>query len=246
MRIVIAGGHGRVALILERILAGRGDAVAGIIRNPAQTSALEAVGAQPLVADLETASVAQIAELVQGADAVVMAAAAGAGTQADRKELVDRNAAVLLADAAETAGVRRYLIVSSMGADTQAVDGAVSPEFRTYLREHDPHNGQDENGSSPLFGAYLRAKGAADEALRARTTLDLTILRPGLLNDDKGTGRIRMAPSTGAGSIPREDVASVLAALLDAPLTAGKTVEIISGDTPIPQAVAALAQETAP
>lgn len=246
MRIVIAGGHGRVALLLERVLAKRGDAVAGIIRKSAQADDLVAVGAQPLVADLETASVEDITELVRGADAVVFAAAAGAGTGSERKELVDRDAAVLLADAAEAAGVRRYLAVSSMGADTQAVDGAVDPEFRAYLRQHDPNNGQDQHGSSPLFGAYLRAKGAAEEALRTRGTLDLTILRPGLLCDDKGSGRVLLAPSAGVGSVPREDVASVLAALLDVPATAGKTVELISGDTSIPEAVAALAQGAAP
>lgn len=240
MRIVIAGGHGRVALLLERILAERGDSVAGIIRKPEQADDLIAVGAQPFVADLATASVERIAELVQDADAVVFAAAAGAGTGTERKKLVDRDAALLLADGAEAAGVRRYLVVSSMGADPQAVDGAVDPEFRAYLRQHDPNNGQDEHGSSPLFGAYLRAKGAADEALRARETLDLTILRPGLLNDDKGTGKVLLAPATGVGSVPREDVAAVLAALLDTPGAAGQTVELISGETPVAQAVAAL------
>ncbi|TWD17684.1 putative NAD(P)-binding protein [Streptomyces sp. T12] len=118
----------------------------------------------------------------------------------------------------------------------------MDPEFRAYLRQNDPHNGQDEHGSSPLFGAYLRAKGAADEALRERSALNVTILRPGLLSDNRGTGRVLMAPTVGAGSVPRQDVAAVLVSLLDTPESGGLTVELISGDTPIAQAVTALEQ----
>src|SRR5690349_1227835 len=117
MRTVIAGGHGQIALRLERLLAARGDGVAGLIRNPAQADDLRETGAEPVVLDLEAASVDQVAAVLQGADAAVFAAGAGAGSGAARKLTVDRDAAVLLADAAEAAGVRRFVIVSSMGAD---------------------------------------------------------------------------------------------------------------------------------
>jgi uncharacterized protein YbjT (DUF2867 family) len=218
VRIVIAGGHGKIALILERLLSARGDSVAGLIRNPAQVSDLEAAGAEALVVDLEKASVAEVAKHVRGADAVVFAAGAGPGSGAARKETVDRDAAILLADAALEAGVSRYLIVSSIGADKRA----------------------DDPGTDPVFAAYLRAKAAADRAVQARTGLEATIVRPGHLTDEPGTGRVAIAESTGLGSIPRADVAAVLVELLDLPATGGHAFDLIGGDTAIPDAVAAV------
>ena len=221
MRIVIAGGHGKIALILERLLSQRGDSVAGFIRNPAHAADLEAAGAEPLVVDLENASVDEVATHLQGADAVVFAAGAGPGSGAARKETVDRDAAILLAEAAEAAGVVRYLMVSAMGADTEAPDGA----------------------GDPVFVAYLRAKGAADDSVRVRKALDSTIVRPGLLTNDPGTGRVTIADDAGHERIPREDVAAVLLAVLDQPGTAGQTFEVISGDTPIADAVTTSTRE---
>jgi uncharacterized protein YbjT (DUF2867 family) len=218
MRVVIAGGHGKIALILERLLAGRGDSVAGFIRNPAQVADLESAGADALVVDLEDTSVDEVAGHLRGADAVVFAAGAGPGSGAARKETVDRDAAILLADAAESAGVERYLMISAMAAD--------------------PHATADDE----VFQVYLRAKGVADEAIRSRTALEWTIVRPGALTNDEATGRVRIAESTDRGSIPRADVAAVLVACLDEPGTARRSFDVISGDTPIAEAVAALAR----
>jgi nucleoside-diphosphate-sugar epimerase len=214
MRVVIAGGHGKIALILERLLAERGDSVAGFIRNPDHIADLQAVGAEAVVVDLEQASVEEVAAHLDGADAVVFAAGAGPGSGAARKETVDRDAAILLADAAEAAKVRRYVIISSINADANA-----------------PHT-RDE-----VFTAYLRAKGAADDNVRARTGLDTTVVRPGHLTDDPGTGLVTAAARTQRGDIPREDVAAVLLAVLDTPASAGQTFDVISGDTPIGKAV---------
>ena len=215
-RVVIAGGHGKIALSLERLLSQRGDSVAGFIRNPDHAPDLSAVGAEALVTDLENASVDDVAAHLGGADAVVFAAGAGPGSGAARKETVDRDAAILLADAAETAKVARYVMISSIGADAEAPDDV----------------------GDPVFVAYLRAKGAADDNVRARNALSSTIVRPGHLTNDPGTGRVMIADDTGHGSIPREDVAAVLLAVLDTPGTAGQTFEVISGDTPIAEAVA--------
>ncbi|HET6861380.1 MAG TPA: SDR family oxidoreductase [Streptomyces sp.] len=212
MRIVIAGGHGQIALRLERLLAARGHGVAGIIRNAGQSDELRAGGAEPVVLDLESASVEQVAEVLSGADAVVFAAGAGPGSSTERKETVDRDAAVLFADAAEQAGVRRYVIVSSMGADAE-------------------HPGDE------IFDAYLRAKGAADDAVRARASLDWTVLRPGALTNDAGTGLVTLGASTGRGPVPRDDVAATLAELLETPSTAGLTLELIGGAVPVTVAV---------
>ena len=221
MRIVIAGGHGKIALILERLLSQRGDSVAGFIRNPAHAADLEAAGAEPLVVDLESASVDEVAAHLRGADAVVFAAGAGPGSGAARKETVDRDAAILLADAAEAAKVGRYLMVSSINADAEAPDDA----------------------GDPVFVAYLRAKGAADNNVRTREALDSTIVRPGHLTNDPGTGRVTIGTDTGGGSIPRDDVAAVLLAVLDAPGTVGQTFDLISGDTPIVEALTTSSRE---
>ncbi|WP_329570995.1 NAD(P)H-binding protein [Kitasatospora sp. NBC_01266] len=219
MRIVIAGGHGQIALHLEHLLAARGDQPVGLIRRPEQADDLRRRGAEPVLFDLESAAPEQLAKILDGADAVVFAAGAGPGSGAARKDTVDRGAAVLLADAAELAGVRRYLMLSSMGADAHAGDVA-----------------------DPVFGAYLRAKGAADDNLRARAALDWTVLRPGRLTDEPGTGLVQLAATTGRGAVPREDVAAVLAALLadPAPL-ARRTVELVSGPLDTAAAIAAAA-----
>ncbi|MFB7517808.1 SDR family oxidoreductase [Streptomyces sp. NPDC056144] len=212
MRIVIAGGHGQIALRLERILATGGHEVAGIIRRQEQGDDLREAGAEPVVLDLESASVEMVAAVLQGADAAVFAAGAGPGSGAGRKETVDRGAAVLFAEAAERAGVRRHVVVSSMGADAA-------------------HEGDE------IFDAYLRAKGAADDDVRGRKGLDWTILRPGALTDEPGTGRVRLEARTGRGPVPRDDVAAVIAELLDTPATAGLTLELVGGSTPVAVAV---------
>lgn len=189
-----------------------------MIRKPGQAGALLAAGAEPVVCDLESATVEELVRHLEGADAAVFAAGAGPGSGIERKDTVDRAAAALFADAAEAAGVRRYVIVSSMGADREP------PE-----------------DTDPVFAAYLRAKGAADDDVRSRAGLDWTVLRPGRLTDDPGTGRVTLAESTGRGEVTRDDVAAVLAALLAEPDTAGRTLELIGGDIPVEQAVKAVA-----
>ncbi|MHA7663764.1 NAD(P)H-binding protein [Mycolicibacterium sp. HS_4_1] len=215
MRVVIAGGHGKIALLLEQLLARRGDTVAGLIRNPAHAPDVEAAGATAIVLDLERASVADVAAQLEGADAVVFAAGAGPGSGAERKQTVDRDAAILLADAAEAAGVARYVMVSAISADDRSLDA----------------------GYDPVFLAYIRAKAEADADVRGRSGLATTIVRPGRLTDEAGTGLVHIAENTGRGSIPRADVAAVLLAVLDAPETAGRTFELISGNAPITAAL---------
>ncbi|MFP1627456.1 SDR family oxidoreductase [Streptomyces sp. 5K101] len=212
MRIVIAGGHGQIARRLERLLSSGGHEVAGVIRKPEQGDDLREAGAEPVLMDLESASVEEVAAVLQGADVAVFAAGAGPGSGAERKDTVDRAAAVLFADAAERAGVRRYIVVSTMGADAG-------------------HEGDD------VFDVYLRAKGAADDYVRGKSGLDWTILRPGTLTNDAGKGLVRLEAATGRGSVPRDDVAAVLAEMAETPATAGLTLELVSGGVPVPVAV---------
>ena len=220
MRIVLAGAHGQVARRLGHLLSGRGDSVVGIVRNPDHSADLTGDGVSPVVLDLETASVDDVARALAGADAVVFAAGAGPGSGVARKDTVDRAAAVLLADAAELAGVRRYLLVSSMGVDSVA-------------------DGRQPAGMDEVFVAYLRAKLAAEQDLLARAGLSTTVVRPGALTDDPGTGRVTLAPHVDRGSIPRDDVATVLVTLLDAD-RGGAVLEVVSGPIPVDEAIAAL------
>jgi nucleoside-diphosphate-sugar epimerase len=218
MRVVIAGGHGKIALLLERQLADRGDTPVGLIRDPEQAADLRAAGAEPTLCDLESAPVDEVAAHLAAADAVIFAAGAGGRGGLERTRAVDLTGALKFADAAERAGIRRLLLVSSMGAGRNPVPG-----------------------TDPQFEGYLRLKGKADADITARTGLDWTILRPGRLTDEPGTGRVNLAKRTGLGSVPREDVASVLAHLLHAPKTSGLVLELVSGDVPVDQAVQAAA-----
>ena len=214
MRVAIAGGHGKIARILGRILANRGDVVLGLIRNPDHAADLVVDGVQPVVIDLGHGTPDELAARLAEVDAAVFAAGAGPGSGVARKTTVDRGASVLLADACELASVRRVLQVSAMGTD----------------RPSDP----DEVGE--VFAAYLDAKRAAEEDLRARD-LDWTILRPGRLTDDAPTGRIVVAPSVPRDDITRADVAHVLLALLDMPESARHTLEVVNGPVPIDEAL---------
>jgi nucleoside-diphosphate-sugar epimerase len=218
MRTVIAGGHGKIALRLATLLAHRGHEVTGVVRNPDHRADVEQTGASVVVLDLEHATPGDLARHLEDADAVVFAAGAGPGSTAARKDTVDRAAAELLADAAAQAGVRRYVLVSSTGVD----------------KEPDPSLGE-------VWVAYVAAKKAAEEALRGRDDLDLTIVRPGRLTDDPGVGTVAL--STGSlerTDVARDDVAAVIAALLEAPGTAGLTLELMGGADDIVGAVAAV------
>jgi uncharacterized protein YbjT (DUF2867 family) len=214
VRIAIAGGHGKVARRLTRRLTARGDDVLALVRNRDHVPDVESDGATGAVVDLEHSDLDTVAQAITGADAVVFAAGAGPGSGAARKDTMDRAGAVLLADAAYVAGVRRYLLVSSMGVD----------------RPDDAHD--------DVFRAYLRAKAAAEEAVRERD-LDWTVLRPGALTDDPGTGRVRLARRVERGSVPRDDVAAVLVALLDEASTIGLTLELVAGEDLVDAAVRA-------
>ena len=219
MRVVVAGAHGQIARRLGRLLTARGDTVVGIVRNPDHRADLSADGVQPAVLDLERATVDEVADVVSGADAVVFAAGAGPGSTAERKHTVDRGAALLLADAAERAGVRPYLLISSMGVQL--------------ARQGTPH------GMDPVFAAYLQAKLASEDHILPRTGLDTVIVRPGRLTDEPGTGRVTLGHGLDLADVPRDDVAAVLAAIL-ATGKSGDVVEVVGGDTPVEEAVAAL------
>jgi len=215
MDVAVAGGHGKIGLRLLRLLSDRGDRGLGLIRDPDQAADLEAVGAMPVGVDLENLDPEAIATSIAGCKAVVFAAGAGPGSGPARKRTVDYGGAVKLIDACKSEGIRRYLMVSAMGVRDPAARG---PEMRP----------------------YYEAKLEADKALAA-SGLDYTIVRPGRLTDDPGTGLIEAAEELDRmGAIPRDDVAATLAACLGADNTIGKSFDLLGGQKPIAEALAAL------
>ena len=213
MDVVVAGGHGQVAQHLLRMLAERGDRGRGLVRYPDHVDDLERLGAEGVVCDIEQEE--DLSGYLEGADAVVFAAGAGPGSGEERKRTVDLGGALKLIEAARDRGVRRYVMVSAVGAE----DPSAGPE---------------------RMRPYLEAKAEADQALE-RSDLDYTIVRPGALTDDPGSGRVAAGPGVERGEIPREDVAAVLVAVLDAgEATAGKTFRVVAGKTPIEEAVRSL------
>jgi uncharacterized protein YbjT (DUF2867 family) len=211
MRVAIAGGHGKIALQLTRLLHERGDSVLSIIRKASQSEDARADGGEPVLCDLETATADELAEIIGAADGVVFAAGAGPGSGAARKETVDYGGAVKLLEAAEKNGIRRYVMISSRGADPNI-------------------HGDD------TFAVYLRAKGRADDRLM-KSGLDYTIVRPTRLTDDPGDGRVHVAREGTRGEIPRDDVAAVLAASLHEPATIQRVFEVTDGDDPVEEAI---------
>lgn len=211
MRIVVAGGHGQMAMLLHPLLVARGHQVRALIRNPAHAGDVRQMGAEPVLCDLEGEQ--DIAAAVGPADAVVFAAGAGPGSGAERKWKVDRDGAIKLIDAAVRNGIGRYVMISAMGAERPRGD--------------------------EVFQAYLRAKAEADEALR-QSGLVYTIVRPGRLTRDEPHGRVRVGTDLPRADIPRADVASVLAHVLQVPVTSGCQFDVTSGDQPIAEAVASV------
>jgi uncharacterized protein YbjT (DUF2867 family) len=213
MDVAIAGGHGQIGRRLARLLAARGDRVRGLIRNPDHSDDVRSDGAEPVVCNLESAFVDEVASAVSGADAVVFAAGAGPGSGAERKMTLDRDGAVKLVEAAQSAGVPRYVIVSSVGAES-------------------PPDGDD------VFSVYLRAKAEADRALM-ESDRDWTVVRPGMLTNDPGTGRVRIQEDPIRAEVTRDDVAAVLAAVVDESRAVGRVLYVVGGDDPIEDALLA-------
>lgn len=213
MDVLVVGGHGKVGLRLLRLLAERGERARGLIRDPGQASDLEQRGAEPVIFDLERDE--DLAGPVAGSDAVVFAAGAGPGSGPERKRTVDYGGAVKLIDACRRAGVGRYVMVSAIGVGRAG-----------------EHTGK--------MAPYLDAKAEADGELRA-SGLDYTIVKPGSLSDDPGTGLVSVGmPLERRGEVPRDDVAATLLAVLDEPRTAGLGFDLLGGETPVAEALASL------
>lgn len=211
MEILVAGAHGNTGQRILDLLAKDGHTVRGLIRDPDQSSTIEALGARPVVGDLE----GDLTEAVAGTDAVIFAAGSGGHTGPEKTVDIDQDAAKRLVDTAVTEGVGRFVMLSSMGT-------------------RDPEAGAEE------MQHYYRAKRNADDHLQG-TDLDWTIVRPGGLTDDGGTGMIAAAEVLDRrGQISRDDVAAVIVTSLREPNTVGKAFEVLAGEELIGAALAAL------
>lgn len=211
--VAIIGAHGKVAQQLMRVLYDAGDEFVGLVRAEEHAEDVYRLGGQGVVLDIEQVGPEAIAEAIAGCDSVVFTAGAGAGSGVERKRTVDYAGSVKSAQAATQAGIRRFVQVSAWG-----VDSPVEPD------------------ADPQWRAYVEAKRDADAELRS-SGLEWTILRPGRLTFDDGTGEVLLGESVPRGEIPREDVARLIVACLAEPASIGRTWEVISGSTPIAEAV---------
>lgn len=199
-----------------RVLYDRGDDFVGVVRNDEHADDVYRLGGEGAIVDIEAATAEQLAAAFAGCDAVVFSAGAGPGSSIERKRTVDYGGSVKSIQAAVLAGVRRFVQVSAWGVD------APLPE-----------------DTEPVWRAYVEAKRDADAVLR-QSGLDWTILRPGGLTSDEGTGLITLGDSVAQGRIPRQDVALLIAECIDEPATIGHQWEVISGETPVVEAIRAL------
>lgn len=213
-KVLIIGGHGKVALLLAPLLKAAGMEVTSVIRNAAHIDDVAATGANPVLHDVVSASREELVELFAGQDAIVWSAGAGGGSP-EHTYAVDRDAAIASMDAAVEASVQRYIMVSYHGA---GADHGVPPENSFY--------------------AYAEAKAAADAHLRS-SPLAWTILGPGALTLEAPTGLINPAPAAGtAQGTSRANTALVAAAVLQRPDTIMRTIEFSDGEVAIEEAIA--------
>ncbi len=212
MHVFIAGANGQIGQHLLREIADSNHEARALIRHPDQGPELQQLGAtETVLGDLEQ----DCSEAMRGCDAVIFAAGSGPHTGPDKTIDVDQDGAIRLVDTAKAMGIKRFIIVSSMGAG--------SPEKGPEKLQH-----------------YLRAKHNADEHLK-NSGLDYTIVRPGRLTDDDGTGKVTVsADLKEVGKIPRQDVARVLLAVLDSDNATDAVFDVVSGDTPVSEALAKL------
>lgn len=213
-RIAVVGGHGAVARHLHPLLVAAGHTPVALVRRQEQADAVTALGAEARMLDIEAGDAETFAAAFEGCEAVVFAAGGGPDGNIERKRTVDLEGSTKSIEGARLARIRRFVQVSAMGVDEPLGDDV-----------------------SPVWQAYVEAKRDADAALRS-SDLQWTVVRPGGLTDDEPTGLVEVGATVSGGSIPRADVAAVVAACLDAPSTVGTQFEVVSGDVAVAEAVA--------
>ena len=209
MRVLIAGANGRTGRRLIPLLLRNGQTPVAMIRHDSQAKELEALGAETIVGDLEY----PLDHCVKKADAVIFAAGSGSKTGKDKTILVDQLGAIRLATTAEFAGVRRFVMISAIGA---------SP-----------------SSNHPKIAHYMKAKGHADDFLRERD-LDWTIIKPGPLSGNPGTGRISISQHFGhTGETSLDNLAQATCESLSLQNLFQKEFQMLDGDQPIAEALRA-------
>ncbi|MFC3040804.1 SDR family oxidoreductase [Virgibacillus xinjiangensis] len=212
MKVLVAGAHGHTGKLLVKNLRAEGHEPYAMVRKEEQKAEMEELGGIPVLGDLESES--DVGRAVKGMEVVMFAAGSGSGTGPNKTTDVDRDGAIRLIDATEKDGIKKFVMLSSMGAgDPTQVEGT--------------------------FRHYLQMKHEADEHLK-KSELDYTIVRPGALTKEPGTSKIKVGDTVGRGEIPREDVAKTMISALQEPNAYHKTFEMISGDTQIEDALRSL------
>lgn len=212
--VAIVGGNGQIARLLHPLLVSRGHTPVALVRSESHRNRLEAMGAAVRLLDLEHSTAGDVASVLEDADAVIFSAGGGPDGDIERKRTVDLEGSLKSVEAARDAGIRRFVQVSAINVDEPVAASA-----------------------SPVWRAYVEAKRDADAALRD-SGLDWTIIRPGRLTDDPGTGLVELGQDVARAEVSRADVAAVLAEVIDSGAGIGAQWNLVSGDTPIAEAVA--------
>lgn len=213
MLVAIVGGNGQIARLLHPLVVAQGHTPVALVRSEEQRAALEELGAEVRLLDIENASVEDFEAAFADCSAIVFAAGGGPDGNKERKRTVDLGGSVKSIEAATRAGIRRFVQVSAISVDEPV-----------------------PAGTDEVWAAYVEAKRDADIALR-ESPLAWTIIRPGRLTDDAPTGRVALGPEVERGDVTRADVAAVLAAVLDRPDTVGRQWNLVGGDVPVDEAV---------
>ena len=215
-RIAVVGGNGQIARLLHPLLVARGHQPVALVRAESQRADLEALGAEVRLLDIEADPVDRFAEVIAGSDVVLFTAGGGPDGNIERKRTVDLEGSLKSSRAAEKLGIRRFVQVSAIGVDEPVPENA-----------------------GEVWAAYVAAKRDADATLRA-SGLDWTIIRPGRLTDDPPSGLVALGPEVARGDVSRADVAAVLAEVIDTGRGVGRQVDLVAGEVPVAEAVAAL------
>lgn len=214
MKILIIGANGQIGTRLSRKLKEAGHEPKAMVRKEGQVSQFEKEGIEAVLADLEK----DFSHAYKGVDAVAFTAGSGGNTPKSKTKVIDRDGAIKAIDEAEKAGVNRFVMVSALKAN------------------------RDEESWSEAMQHYYEAKSAADDNLR-NSDLDYTILMPGRLTNDDGTGKVELAEfidDIEGETITRDDVATVITEMIDSPKTFGKSLELLQGNTPIEEAISSI------
>ncbi|MBD7939110.1 SDR family oxidoreductase [Cytobacillus sp. Sa5YUA1] len=210
MKVLVIGANGQIGKqVMNKLSKSTGDTPVAMVRKAEQLNDFKNSGLEAVHASL-TGTVDELATAMQGCDAVVFTAGSGGHTGYDQTLLIDLDGAGKAIEAAEQAGVSRFVMVSAIHANDREKWTAIEP--------------------------YMAAKHYADKMLM-NSSLDYTIVRPGGLLNEPGIGKVQASASLERNTIPREDVAATIVEVLHNDRTIHQSFDLVTGEETIDEAL---------